>query len=54
MKKQTICPHCKMPLNLGSLVAKAKWNNKSKEEIAAHMKMMNAASVNKRKLSTAK
>lgn len=31
-KTKSLCPHCQKPINLGSLVAHARWDGKSQKE----------------------
>lgn len=34
-KTESLCPHCKKPINLGSLVVQARWADKTDKEKSA-------------------
>lgn len=45
--KKTHCPHCHKELNLGSLMAHARWNNKTKKQKLEQGKMLTESRVKK-------
>lgn len=49
--KQITCPHCKLEINVGSLMAQARWDATTAKEKKAQGKRL---AESRRKLSTAK
>lgn len=45
--KKTHCPHCHKELNLGSLMAHARWSNKTKKQKLEQGKMLTESRVKK-------